>query len=65
MGVDTAMRRRGLGEKFLRRYLAPYKLLRRLGDLNYKVFTDGTWSSGRRQIRLEVVHVLRLKPFDA
>ncbi|KAM7313608.1 Transposon Ty3-I Gag-Pol polyprotein [Ixodes scapularis] len=40
--VWTPIRRRGLSEKLLKRYFGPYKVLRRLGDLNYEVMPDGT-----------------------
>ncbi|KAM7308039.1 DDE-type integrase/transposase/recombinase [Ixodes scapularis] len=63
--VWTPIRRRGLSEKLLKRYFGPYKVIRRLGDLNYEVLPDGTRPSGRRQPRPEVVHVVRLKPFYA
>ena len=63
--VWTPIRRRGLSEKLLKRYFGPYKVIRRLGDLNYEVLPDGTRPSGRRQPRPEVVHVVRLKPYYA
>ncbi|KAM7296834.1 DDE-type integrase/transposase/recombinase [Ixodes scapularis] len=63
--VWTPVRHRGLSEKLLKRYFGPYKVIRRLGDLNYEVLPDGTRPSGRRQPRPEVVHVVRLKPFYA
>ncbi|KAM7290480.1 DDE-type integrase/transposase/recombinase [Ixodes scapularis] len=62
--VWTPIRRRGLSEKLLKRYFGPYKVLRRLGDLNYEVMPDGTRTS-RRPPRPEVVHVVRLKPYYA
>ncbi|KAM7301553.1 DDE-type integrase/transposase/recombinase [Ixodes scapularis] len=61
--VWTPIRRRGLSEKLLKRYFGPYKVIRRLGDLNYEVLPDGTRPSTRRQPRPEVVHVFRLKPY--
>ncbi|KAM7307593.1 DDE-type integrase/transposase/recombinase [Ixodes scapularis] len=63
--VWTPIRRRGLSEKLLKRYFGPYKVLRRLGDLNYEVMPDGTRTSSRRAPRPEVVHVVRLKPYYA
>ncbi|KAM7294020.1 DDE-type integrase/transposase/recombinase [Ixodes scapularis] len=63
--VWTPIRRRGLSEKLLKRYFGPYKVLRRLGDLNYEVMPDGTRTSSRRPPRPEVVHVVRLKPYYA
>ena len=63
MGVDTNTSPRGLSEKLLKRYFGPYKIIRRLGDLNYEVHPDGTRPSARRQPRPEVVHVVRLKPY--
>ncbi|KAM7285125.1 DDE-type integrase/transposase/recombinase [Ixodes scapularis] len=63
--VWTPIRRRGLSEKLLKRYFGPYKVLRRLGELNYEVMPDGTRTSSRRPPRPEVVHVVRLKPYYA
>uniref|UniRef100_A0A224Z9C5 Tick transposon n=1 Tax=Rhipicephalus zambeziensis TaxID=60191 RepID=A0A224Z9C5_9ACAR len=63
--VWTPMRRRGLCEKLLRRYFGPYKVLRRLGALDYEVVPDGITNSQRRRARPEVVHVVRLKPYYA
>ncbi|KAM7293326.1 DDE-type integrase/transposase/recombinase [Ixodes scapularis] len=59
--VWTPIRRRGLSEKLLKRYFGPYKVLRRLGDLNYEVMPDGTRTSSRRPPRPEAVHAVRLK----
>ncbi|KAM7305531.1 DDE-type integrase/transposase/recombinase [Ixodes scapularis] len=64
--VWTPIRRRGLSEKLLmKRYFGPYKVLRRLGDLNYEVMPDGTRTSSRRPPRPQVVHVVRMKPYYA
>ncbi|KAM7310060.1 DDE-type integrase/transposase/recombinase [Ixodes scapularis] len=63
--VWTPIRRRGLSEKLLKRYFGAYKVLRRLGNLNYEVMPDGTQTSSRRPPRPEVVHVVRLKPYYA
>ncbi|KAM7289839.1 DDE-type integrase/transposase/recombinase [Ixodes scapularis] len=63
--IWTPIRRRGLSEKLLKRYIGPYKVLRRLGDLNYEVMPDGTRASSRHPPRPEVVHVVRLKPYYA
>lgn len=61
--VWTPIRRRGLSEKLLRRYFGPYRILRRLGNLDYEVVPDGVTASQRRRTRSEVVHVARLKPY--
>ncbi|KAK8777518.1 hypothetical protein V5799_029140 [Amblyomma americanum] len=63
--VWTPIRRRGLSEKLLRRYFGPYKVLRRLGELDYEVIPDAMTASQRRRVRPEVVHVVRLKPYYA
>ncbi|KAM7290794.1 DDE-type integrase/transposase/recombinase [Ixodes scapularis] len=63
--VWTPIRRRGLSEKLLKRYFGPYKVLRRLGDLNYEVMPDGRRTSSRRAPRPEVVHAVSLKPYYA
>ncbi|KAM7293325.1 DDE-type integrase/transposase/recombinase [Ixodes scapularis] len=63
--VWTPIRRRGLSEKLLKRYFLPYKVLRRLGELNHEVMPDGTRTSSRRPPRPEAVHVLRLKTYYA
>lgn len=63
--VWTPIRRRGLSEKLLRRYFGPYRVVRRLGPLDYEVVPDGITNSQRRRSRPEVVHVARLKPFHA
>lgn len=61
--VWTPVRRKGLSEKLLSRYFGPYKVLRRVSDLNYEVLPDGTQPARRRQPRPEIVHVVRLKPY--
>lgn len=62
--VWTPIRRRGLSEKLLKRYFGPYKVLRRIGELDYEVVPEGSTAS-RRTPSPEVVHVVRLKPFYA
>lgn len=61
--VWTPVRRRGLAEKLLRRYFGPYKVLRRLSDVNYEVVPDSPSCSRRRQDLPETVHVVRMKPY--
>lgn len=61
--VWTPVRRKGLSEKLLSRYFGPYKVLRRVSDVNYEVLPDGSQSPRRRQPRPEIVHVVRLKPY--
>lgn len=63
--VWTPVRRRGLSEKLLRRYFGPYRVVRRIGELDYEVAPDGIQSSQRRRSRPDVVHVVRLKPYYA
>ena len=54
--VWTPIRRRGLSEKLLRRYFGPYKIIRRIGALDYEVVPDGISQSQRRRARPEVIH---------
>lgn len=62
--VWTPIRHPGLSEKLLHRYFGPYKVLRRLSDVNYEVIPDGTVQT-RRRPRSEIVHVVRMKPYFA
>lgn len=61
--VWTPIRLRGRSEKLLRRYFGPYRVLRRVGPLNYEVVPEGQGVSSRRRHPTEVVHVVRLKPY--
>lgn len=64
--VWTPIRRRGLSEKLLRRYFGPYKVIRRVSDVNYEVLPESEAPiSPRRRPHAEVVHVVRLKPYHA
>ncbi|XP_070385030.1 uncharacterized protein [Dermacentor albipictus] len=59
----TPIRRRGLSEKLLRRYFVPYKLIRRIGTLDYEVVPDDISLSEPGLSRPQIFHVVRLKPF--
>lgn len=59
----TPIRRRGLSEKLLRRYFGPYKIIRRVGELNYEIVPDSATQPSGRRTSPEVVHVVRLKPY--
>lgn len=61
--VWIPVRIRGLSEKLLRRYFGPYRVLRRVGSLNYEVMPEGQDISSRRRHRTETVHVVRMKPY--
>lgn len=65
--VWTPVRRRGLSEKLLSRYFGPYKVLRRVSDVNYEVVPDATSSRWvqRKQPTSDIVHVVRMKPYFA
>lgn len=63
--VWTPVRRQGLSEKLLSRYFGPYKVLRRVSDVNYEVLPDSAMSPQRRRQHSEIVHVVRLKPYFA
>jgi transposase InsO family protein len=60
--VFTPVRKVGLSEKLLRRYFGPYKVLRRLSAVNYEV--EDFDPDSRRRRRRDVVHVLRMKPYN-
>lgn len=62
--VWTPIRHPGVSEKLLHRYFGPYKVLRRLTDVNYEVVPDGTVQT-RRHPRPDIVHVVRMKPYFA
>lgn len=61
--VWTPVRCKGLSEKLLSHYFGPYKVLRRVSDVNYEVVPDGVMSPHRRKHHSEIVHVVRLKPY--
>ncbi|KAK8773268.1 hypothetical protein V5799_012199 [Amblyomma americanum] len=61
--VWTPVRHKGLSEKLFHRYCGPYKVLRRLHNVNYEVIPDGTVTVSVRRQRPEIVHVVRLKPY--
>ena len=61
--VWTPVRRQGLSEKLLSRYFGPYKVLRRVSNVNYEVVPDGASAPRRRKHPTEIVHVVRLKPY--
>lgn len=58
----TPVRVPGLCEKFLHRFLGPYKILEETSPVNYRI-TPVTPSTDRRRRGTEIVHVSRLKPF--
>lgn len=62
--VWTPIRRPGVFKKLLHRYFGPYRVLRRITDVNYEVILDGTVQT-RRQPRADIVHVVRMKPYFA
>ncbi len=62
VSVFTPVRKIGLSEKLLRRYFGPYKVLRLLSAVNYE-FGDFD-PDCRRERRRDVVHVLRMKPYN-
>lgn len=61
--VWMPVRQRGRSEKLLRRYFGPYKVVRRIGDVNYEVIPDSRVHSSRRKSTTEIVHVVRMKPY--
>ncbi|KAK8771557.1 hypothetical protein V5799_025197 [Amblyomma americanum] len=61
--VWTPVRCRGLSEKLLRRYFAPYLVVRRLSDVTYEVAPASPARSSHNGKRSDVVHVVRMKPY--
>lgn len=60
--IFTPVRKVGLSEKLMKRYFGPYRVLRRTSEVNYEV-EDYDPLSRRRKIK-DVVHVLRMKPYN-
>lgn len=56
------IRKPGLSEKLICRYTGPYRIIRRLSDVNYTVEPVDV-PVDRRRRTTETVHVTRLKPF--
>ncbi|UYV79189.1 hypothetical protein LAZ67_17001439, partial [Cordylochernes scorpioides] len=60
--VFTPVRKVGLSEKLLKKYFGPYRITKKLSDVNYEV---ATVDESRRKARYkDVVHVLRMKPYN-
>ncbi|UYV66132.1 K02A2.6-like, partial [Cordylochernes scorpioides] len=60
--VFTPVRKVGLSEKLLNKYFGPYRITKKLSDVNYEVTTV---DESRRKARYkDVVHVLRMKPYN-
>lgn len=59
--VFTPVRKVGLSEKLLKKYFGPYKVLRRLSDVTYEV--QDYEPASRRRKQIDIVHVLRMKPY--
>ncbi|UYV67951.1 hypothetical protein LAZ67_5002588, partial [Cordylochernes scorpioides] len=60
--VFTPVRKVGLSEKLLKKYFGPYQITKKLSDLNYEVTTVD--ESRRKAKYKDVVHVLRMKPYN-
>ncbi|UYV63289.1 hypothetical protein LAZ67_2003665 [Cordylochernes scorpioides] len=59
--IFTPVRKVGLSEKLLKKYFGPYKITKKISDVNYEVITVD--ESSRRKRSKDVVHVLRVKPY--
>ncbi|UYV84941.1 hypothetical protein LAZ67_X004064, partial [Cordylochernes scorpioides] len=60
--VFTPVRKVGLSEKLLKKYFGPYRITKKLSDVNYEVTTVD--ESRRKAKYKDVVHVLRMKPYN-
>ncbi|UYV82112.1 K02A2.6-like [Cordylochernes scorpioides] len=60
--IFTPVRKVGLSEKLLKKYFGPYKITKKISDINYEVMTVD--ESRRRKSSKDVVHVLRMKPYQ-
>ncbi|UYV80572.1 hypothetical protein LAZ67_19000747, partial [Cordylochernes scorpioides] len=61
--VFTPVRKSGLSEKLLKKYFGPYKITRKVSEVNYEVEALEQSSRRRRRSQKDVVHVLRMKPY--
>ncbi|UYV83065.1 hypothetical protein LAZ67_22002076, partial [Cordylochernes scorpioides] len=61
--VFTPVRKTGLSEKLLKKYFGPYKITRKVSEVNYEVEALEQSSRRRRRSQKDVVHVLRMKPY--
>jgi hypothetical protein len=59
--IFTPIRRVGLSEKLLKRFFGPYRITRKISEVNYEIEPV---DQGRRRHKKEVVHVLRMKPYN-
>ncbi|UYV77928.1 hypothetical protein LAZ67_15002896 [Cordylochernes scorpioides] len=59
--IYIPVRKVGLSEKLMRRYLGPYKVTRKISDVTYEVETFGD-QHGRRKTK-DIVHICRMKPY--
>ena len=60
--IFTPVRKVGVSEKLLRRYFGPYRIVKQMSTVTYEVQALDT--NSRRRINNEVVHVLRMKPYN-
>ncbi|UYV66998.1 hypothetical protein LAZ67_4003622, partial [Cordylochernes scorpioides] len=61
--VFTPVRKTGLSEKLLKKYFGPYKITRKVSEVNYEVEALEQSPRRRRRSQKDVVHVLRMKPY--
>ncbi|GBM28422.1 hypothetical protein AVEN_262176-1 [Araneus ventricosus] len=59
--IFTPVRKVGLSEKLLKKYLGPYQVVRKLSEVTYEV-QDFDPLTKRRKIK-DIVHVVRMKPY--
>ncbi|UYV69423.1 hypothetical protein LAZ67_6003537 [Cordylochernes scorpioides] len=57
----TPVRTVGLSEKLLKIYFGPYRVIRKISSVNYQV--EGVTNTRRRRQTLDIVHVVRMKPY--
>ncbi|UYV63068.1 K02A2.6-like, partial [Cordylochernes scorpioides] len=58
--VFTPVRTVGLSKKLLKRYLGPYRVIKKISRVNYQV--EGVTNTRRRRKTQDIVHVVRMNP---
>ncbi|RWS19116.1 pol polyprotein-like protein, partial [Leptotrombidium deliense] len=59
--VKCPIRKKGLSEKLLHNYYGPYKIIKQITPVDYKV--ENQRPSKRKRLTIDTVHISRMKPF--